>query len=93
LYQRQIAPLGHDDDRDALMHKAWDETPWMIDVYTEGPGSDRYREILQWCEEKFGPEAWPIHDKPGDWHVGGVTIHGWTWIGFKTKEMMEHIWN
>jgi len=85
LYQRQIAP-----SEDELMHKVWDGTPWMVDAYTGSiSNTGRYREIMEWCQEHFGPEAWPIHGKPGDWHCGGVTIDGWTWMGFRTKGMME----
>ncbi|WP_278366920.1 hypothetical protein [Marinobacter salarius] len=86
LYQRQIAECD-----DKLMHKVWDGTPWMIDAYTGGMarGDERYREIMEWCRDQFGPEAWPIHGKPGDWHCGGATVMGWTWLGFATKEMMD----
>ncbi|MCZ4284601.1 hypothetical protein O4H29_07100 [Marinobacter salarius] len=86
LYQRQIAEC-----EDELMHKVWDNTPWMIDAYTGSISRDneRYQEIMEWCRDQFGPEAWPIHGKPGDWHCGGATVHGWTWLGFATKEMMD----
>jgi hypothetical protein len=85
LYLRQIAPSD-----DELMHKVWDGTPWMVDAYT-GPISNygRYAEIMDWCRDKFGPEAWPIHDKAGNWHSGGATVYGATWMGFATEEMME----
>ncbi|WP_375191855.1 hypothetical protein [Marinobacter sp.] len=84
LYQRQIAECG-----DELMHKVWDGTPWMIDAYTGSHEDERHFEIMEWCHDNFGPEAWPIHGKPGQWHSGGATVMGWTWIGFATKEMME----
>lgn len=83
LYKRQI--FDCDDD---LMHKVWDGTPWMVDAYTGSiSDGDRYREIMQWCRDSFGPEAWPIHGKDGDWHSGGATVCGWTWMGFKTSDM------
>lgn len=84
LYERQIKQSDND-----LMKKVWDGTPWMVDAHTGSIESDQYRETMQRCREQFGPEAWPIHGKPGDWQCGCVTIHGWTWMGFKTKEMME----
>ena len=74
---------------DELMHQVWDATPWMVDAITGGINSDRWREVMEWCHEQFGPEAWPIHGKAGDWHTGGATISGRTWIGFATEQMME----
>ena len=82
LYQRQIAP-----SEDDLMHKAWDATPWMVDAYV-GP-DDRRSAIQDWCRAQFGPEAWPIHGKPGTWYTGTAIIHGWQWIGFATREMLD----
>lgn len=73
-----------------LMRKVWAPTPWMVNVY-DGPSYpyDGLRiEIAEWCREQFGPESWPIHDKPADWHRGGATIDGWTWYGFATEEML-----
>jgi len=86
IYDRVMAsPQG-----DELMHKVWDNTPWIIDCYTGGIDIyGRYQEIREWCTENFGKEAWPIHDKPGNWNVGSATIHGWTWIGFHTVDMMH----
>lgn len=90
LYERQIKSVVVSSSWNGLMRKVWDETPWMVDVYT-GPISNfgRYREIMDWCWGRFGRQASPIHGKPGDWQMGGVTLYGWTWMGFKTKEMME----
>jgi len=89
LYQRQIASLKIENEQDALMYEIWSQFPWMIDVYTGSPGDSKYREIISWCKEQFGLDAWPIHGRPGDWYIGGATIHGWAWMGFRTKEMME----
>ena len=85
IYQRLIAPVD-----DNLMHKVWDGTPWIVDAFT-GPIDNygRYREIMDWCRGEFGDEAWPIHGKPGNWHCGGATVNGWTWIGFANEEMMQ----
>ena len=95
IYNRIIkhAQDKHDDDRFKLTHKVWDPTPFVIDVYTGkrneyGEGIDDY-ELREYCKENFGKESWPIHDKPADWYRGGATVNGWTWFGFKTKEMMK----
>lgn len=94
LFQRTMAradsqvddPLGRGD----LMRRVWEQTPWMVNAYTDSIANHgRYREIMDWCREKFGPEAWPIHGKPGVWYSGGATVMGWTWMGFATKEMMD----
>lgn len=85
LYKKQIENCNNE-----LMHKVWDGTPWMVNAYTGSSSHDeRYRQIMEWCRDKFGQKAWPIHGKPGKWHSGGATVRGWTWMGFATKEMME----
>jgi hypothetical protein len=75
-------------ERGALMRKVWEKTPWMVNAYT---GDPYIREIkmLRWCQENFGPEAWPIHGKPGKWYRGGATVNGWTRMGFETEAMMN----
>ncbi len=90
LYRRMLAFDYCDHERAEIMHKVWCVTPWMADVYTGGYSNDQDRElaIREWCREKFGPEAWPIHGKPGTWQRGGATINGWTWMGFQTEAMM-----
>ena len=75
----------------ALMVKVWEGTPWMVNAHT-GSVQDSV-EIRQWCRDRFGDEAWPIHGKPGDWQFGGVTIHGWTWVGFATEPMLDEFCN
>lgn len=89
LYQRQIASREIKDKRDELMLKVWSPTPWMVDAFTGSCSGGRYAEIILWCDRKFGPQAWPIHGKSGDWHMGGATVYGYTWIGFKNESMMN----
>lgn len=94
LFHRTMAWADSEQDdplkRGELMRKVWQETPWMVDVYTgQITNHGRYREIMDWCREKFGPELWPIHGKPGTWQSGGATVYGRTWMGFATKEMMD----
>lgn len=83
LYKSQIAN-GSDD----LTRSVWAGTPWMVDAFTGPSMDDRSREMMDWCRNEFGVESWPIHGKPGNWHRGGVTLYGWTWMGFATEEMM-----
>ncbi len=77
----------------ALSHKVWDPTPWVIDVFTGSYNTDegmgRRHDMSDFCVAHFGKESWPIHDKPADWHWGGATVDGWSWIGFKTEAMMQ----
>lgn len=89
LYHRMLEYDYGDDDRRDLMEKVWSGTPWMVDTFTDGINSHREREITEWCRAEFGDEAWPIHGRPGTWHRGGATIHGWTWFGFDTEEKMH----
>lgn len=77
----------------ALSHKVWDPTPYVLDVYMGkdnycGEGKDEYN-IREYCKKNFGKQSWPIHNKPANWYRGGATVYGWTWLGFKTKEMMD----
>lgn len=73
-----------------LHHQVWDGTPWMCDAYVGRDSKDdrRDREMRIWCRDHFGPEAWPLHEKPGRWHFGGATVDGWTWVGFDTEAAM-----
>lgn len=86
LFERLMAS----EQGDELMHKVWDNTPWMMDAFTGAVNSTRWHLMNEWCRENYGPEAWPIHGKPGQWHRGGATIHGWTWFGFATEAMMTY---
>ena len=92
LFARAMKHADEDEDRERgeLMRKVWEPTPWMLDVFDGGPGVDgRELEIRNWCNRHFGRESSPIHGHAGLWHRGNVTIHGRTWYGFATKEMME----
>ena len=91
LFHHMLAFNYGDRERAELMRKVWSYTPWMADIYTGGYSNDQDREleIREWCREKFGPEAWPIHEKPGTWQRGSATIDGWTWMGFATEDQMR----
>lgn len=87
LYRRMLAFDYSDAERAELMAKVWKGTPWMLDVYI---GDDeRDRTIKEWCRDEFGPEALPIHGRPGDWQTGHATVFGWGWMGFATEELMQ----
>jgi hypothetical protein len=83
LFLRAIVPA------DGLMVKVWQGTPWVVEAYTGGFDDPRSREIQDWCRDAFGPEAHPIHGMAGNWHRGGATINGYTWLGFATEKMMN----
>ena len=88
LYRSALEFNDDDPERKALMAKVWRDTPWMVDAYTGSHDTDRRHDLMEWCREQFGPEAWPIHGHPGQWHSGGATVDGWTWMGFATEEQM-----
>ena len=89
LFDRTMA-FDHDDaQRAALMHKVWEPTPWMVDVYTGRCGEAREYDMLRWCYDQLGDQSSPIHDRTGRWHRGGATINGWTWFGFATEADMN----
>jgi hypothetical protein len=96
LYRKTMSEDYGDPKLLELQRKVWSPTPWMIDVY-EGDGRDKEREIRNWCLRNLGTESSPIHDRDiGEvyahervWHRGNVTMHGWTWYGFKTEAMMK----
>lgn len=96
---RAIMAYWEDDQRHLeLEHKVWDPTPWVIDVrspYPDGsPASFRVGDVdrrthVRWLRDNIGTESWPIHNAPGDWYFGGATVCGETWLGFRTKDMMD----
>ena len=91
LYRQVIAyDYGNDDLRD-LVREAWSQTPWMVDAHTGGSLDDPIREaeIRSWCTENFGPEHNPWAGPHGKWQRGSATIHGRTWMGFATEDMMQ----
>lgn len=89
LFHRTMQWAKENDNE--LTVEVWKDTPWMVEAYTGSMGSDDdiHVEIMRWCREGFGQEAWPIHKRPGTWRRGGATVDGWTWFGFATKEMLE----
>ena len=89
LFHRTMTAEDLDADRLAFMLQVWSGTPWMIDAPTGRVESDRFREIMEWCRDRFGPEAWPLHGRPGHWQRGGATINGETWLGFSTEAQMR----
>lgn len=92
LYQDAMAYYDANPTQDAaLQHEVWDGTPWMVDAYTGNWEDGRERLMLLWCQEQFGPEAWPFSDtpRPGNWKRGGATVFGWSWFGFATEEQMK----
>ncbi len=89
LYHRMLAFNYGDPERADLMKKVWQGTPWMVDSYTGRTGDERERDMLHWCHETFGKQAWPLHGGEGTWQRGGATIHGWTWFGFSTEAYMR----
>jgi hypothetical protein len=64
----------------------WSRHPWMVDAYT----GDETRDDLmrKWLLAQIGHQAHPVHRVRGEWQRGLVTINGWTWIGFATREQM-----
>ena len=75
-----------------LEKKVWNPTPWVIDVYVgknDGYVNADEGNIREYCIKNFGKQSWPIHGRPANWYRAGMTVLGWTWFGFKTKEMME----
>lgn len=89
LYHRAMDYYDEHDRDPALQHKVWDGRPWIVNAYTGRYDDGRDREMMSWCRDRFGEEAWPIHGRPGRWYRGGATIHGWTWFGFETQSMMD----
>ncbi len=83
LFQRTLAYDHGDKERNYLMQKVWSVTPFMINVRTGSINSETYREIMQFCRVLFGPDAWPIHGRPGRWQSGSATVYGETFMGFE----------
>lgn len=89
LFERTINFDYDDPERSELMRKVWSVTPHMIECYTGNIGGDREALYRAWLYENIGPQAYPIHEKPGEWQFGSVTIFGWTWLGFSTAAQLR----
>ena len=89
LFHRIVSFDYGDDERSALMLKVWSGTPWAVETWTGGIDNDQSREIMDWCRERWGDGALPIHGRPGRWYRGSATVHGWTFFGFETEAMMR----
>lgn len=89
LYKGMLAHDYHDPELSDLMEKVWKDTPFMINVFTGLSENDRCREMRDWCRAEFGQENFAIAGKKGDWQFGNVTLFGWNWAGFSTKEQMD----
>ncbi len=82
------AKQGDDDLR--LAHEVWDMTPWVVDMFDGSmKHDDRYRQMVMWCHERWGEQAWWPSGRKGAWQRGGATVDGWTWWGFDTKDKMD----
>lgn len=90
LYRRAILEYDYGDpERNELMRRVWRITPWMLDCFTGSwSDCDRQHEIVTWCTNQFGPQAFVLGGRPGRWQRGSATIFGWTWMGFETEAMM-----
>lgn len=90
LYRSIIAwgeARGADDA--SLAHEVWDMTPWVVDVF-DSPTRDNARrmDMMHWCREKWGDEAWWQSGRKGAWQSGCATVDGWTWWGFDDETKM-----
>ncbi len=84
LYQRIVDFDYGDRERSYLVERVWKDTPFVVNVRTGEINSESEREIMQFCRKRFGPEAWPIHGRPGRWYRGSATVYGETFMGFDT---------
>lgn len=89
LYKKMIEHEYQDQETRDLMQKVWQDTPFMVNIFTGPFENDRRREMEDWCRENFGQENLAIWGKKGNWQLGSVTIFGWNWAGFATQEQME----
>lgn len=78
-----------EEDGGELQHRVWDATPWMIDVYEGSMETMRYRDLIMWSDDKWGPQFWWPSGREGSWQRGSATVFGWTWWGFDTEEKMR----
>lgn len=88
LFESVVSYDYGDFGRSELMREVWSVTPWMVNFYIGRHSEARDIEVRAWCVEHFGPEALPIHGRPGNWQRGNATINGWTWMGFASEDML-----
>lgn len=75
----------------ALAHEVWDMTPWVVDVF-DGQWSEepqRRYEMMHWCRDRWGEQAWWPSGRKGAWQMGSATVCGWAWWGFDSEEHMK----
>lgn len=93
LYDRSTSYNEAREDGGELHRQVWRPVCWMLDVYVgrECKGDDRQRDILTWCNNKWGKQHWPdANGRPtGRWRSGNAIVHGWQWFGFESREMMD----
>lgn len=91
LYHRMLRwnERQGDAEHTALSRRVWDGTPWMVNWYTGGINDGRTRDMIEWCHEQFGEQAWWPSGRPGAWQRGSATINGWEWWGFDTEARMQ----
>ena len=73
----------------ALAHEVWDMTPWIIDVHDGRVEDGLYRDLMVWCQSRWGAQAWWPNGRKGAWQRGGATVDGWTWWGFDSEDKMR----
>jgi hypothetical protein len=88
LHRRILAFDYGDQERTDLMAKVWAVTPFVVNVRTGNINSEAERNVMEWCRDNLGNEAWPIHGRPGRWQRGSATVHGETFMGFDSAEAL-----
>ena len=72
----------------------WHSHPWMVSAYTGRQGdadTHRYDRIMRWLHDEMGEPSNLFRKPPEIRHylVGGGTVFGWTWIGFRSETDMQ----
>lgn len=88
----RLHKLVLESGEDSLHARVWRGTPWIADAWVgDWQRESREAEMLEWCADTFGVEAFPFGPQPrtGRWRRGGATVFGWAWFGFDTEEAMN----
>lgn len=91
LYNKIISYDYGNDELKSLMKKIWQGTPYVVNAYFGDfdEKNDRAEKIRYWCVKNFGERNDFLRGISGNWTEGNVTILGYNWIGFKTKEQLD----
>ena len=70
LYGHGIAKRQDQHPQPNTLQEACGAASFGVDAYTGRAPECRIEDMRKWCHDHYGPEAWPVLGKTGEWHSG-----------------------